>query len=98
MTVSDSFPTRRSSDLDPFGPWRTRRPVRTVTHEPGDVVPFRSMALLMLVAALGAVGCGTSASQDPQVLCAGQVDIRDRKSTRLNSSHITISYAVFCLK
>src|SRR5437773_9746118 len=24
-------------------------------------------------------------------------DDRDRKSTRLNSSHITISYAVFCL-
>src|SRR5437773_10782301 len=24
--------------------------------------------------------------------------IEDRKSTRLNSSHITISYAVFCLK
>src|SRR5438094_4942075 len=26
------------------------------------------------------------------------VGIRDRKSTRLNSSHRTISYAVFCLK
>src|SRR5690606_40306053 len=25
-------------------------------------------------------------------------DIRDRKSTRLNSSHVKISYAVFCLK
>src|SRR5437667_7713019 len=25
-------------------------------------------------------------------------DLLDRKSTRLNSSHITISYAVFCLK
>src|SRR5437773_7603234 len=25
-------------------------------------------------------------------------DCTDRKSTRLNSSHITISYAVFCLK
>src|ERR1017187_742203 len=25
-------------------------------------------------------------------------DIRDRKSTRLNSSHRCISYAVFCLK
>jgi len=25
-------------------------------------------------------------------------DLPDRKSTRLNSSHITISYAVFCLK
>src|SRR5204863_6029811 len=26
------------------------------------------------------------------------VDDRDRKSTRLNSSHVEISYAVFCLK
>src|SRR3712207_7219608 len=26
------------------------------------------------------------------------VDARDRKSTRLNSSHANISYAVFCLK
>src|SRR5690625_2793376 len=25
-------------------------------------------------------------------------EIRDRKSTRLNSSHVAISYAVFCLK
>src|SRR5207249_8366646 len=25
-------------------------------------------------------------------------DGRDRKSTRLNSSHVSISYAVFCLK
>src|SRR6266496_4637961 len=25
-------------------------------------------------------------------------DARDRKSTRLNSSHVEISYAVFCLK
>src|SRR5207253_10195893 len=24
--------------------------------------------------------------------------VRDRKSTRLNSSHVAISYAVFCLK
>src|SRR5437773_9066723 len=27
-----------------------------------------------------------------------QIAQADRKSTRLNSSHITISYAVFCLK
>src|SRR5438876_4099824 len=26
------------------------------------------------------------------------VDVEDRKSTRLNSSHPSISYAVFCLK
>src|SRR6266576_5574593 len=28
----------------------------------------------------------------------GEVRTRDRKSTRLNSSHVEISYAVFCLK
>src|SRR5690606_41366848 len=27
-----------------------------------------------------------------------QLGCRDRKSTRLNSSHVKISYAVFCLK
>src|SRR5438067_6390338 len=29
---------------------------------------------------------------------SGGGDERDRKSTRLNSSHVSISYAVFCLK
>src|SRR2546422_5485280 len=31
-------------------------------------------------------------------LCSGEKLWRDRKSTRLNSSHGYISYAVFCLK
>src|SRR5690625_6755948 len=31
-------------------------------------------------------------------LRAGGAGIPDRKSTRLNSSHVAISYAVFCLK
>src|SRR5687768_18214171 len=30
--------------------------------------------------------------------CGAAISIRDRKSTRLNSSHGYISYAVFCLK
>src|SRR6266480_5085449 len=29
---------------------------------------------------------------------SGRPERRDRKSTRLNSSHMSISYAVFCLK
>src|SRR5258705_4404241 len=34
-----------------------------------------------------------------QIAAQMQVEIRvDRKSTRLNSSHLGISYAVFCLK
>src|SRR3712207_7398027 len=32
------------------------------------------------------------------VICASTGNTRDRKSTRLNSSHANISYAVFCLK
>src|SRR3712207_7547943 len=32
------------------------------------------------------------------VAAARGVDVGDRKSTRLNSSHANISYAVFCLK
>src|SRR5699024_11619152 len=31
-------------------------------------------------------------------MTASQLDAKDRKSTRLNSSHVSISYAVFCLK
>src|SRR5207302_6514250 len=36
-------------------------------------------------------------SKDGTLTEAGRV-LRDRKSTRLNSSHVKISYAVFCLK
>src|SRR5256885_6903983 len=32
------------------------------------------------------------------LLVSFTTDWRDRKSTRLNSSHLVISYAVFCLK
>src|SRR5207249_8742251 len=31
-------------------------------------------------------------------VASGEMRQRDRKSTRLNSSHVSISYAVFCLK
>src|SRR5258707_5290245 len=33
-----------------------------------------------------------------EALLAAQEEVLDRKSTRLNSSHANISYAVFCLK
>src|SRR5437773_6930845 len=43
---------------------------------------------------VGAFHCGPT----PTPLVSTQTNSVDRKSTRLNSSHITISYAVFCLK
>src|ERR1035438_10757191 len=36
-------------------------------------------------------------SSDPERVRVGKVRQPDRKSTRLNSSHLGISYAVFCL-
>src|SRR5439155_11933679 len=43
---------------------------------------------------------GWTAPKDVILYVAGQLTVAggDRKSTRLNSSHVAISYAVFCLK
>src|SRR5690606_42148497 len=35
---------------------------------------------------------------DQGLVKLGREQVEDRKSTRLNSSHVKISYAVFCLK
>src|SRR2546430_12365589 len=39
-----------------------------------------------------------TANTQPAILAVSIAAHRDRKSTRLNSSHSQISYAVFCLK
>src|SRR5690625_6155512 len=45
---------------------------------------------------------GPPSSSDSAVLAEARAsalaDVEDRKSTRLNSSHVAISYAVFCLQ
>src|SRR3989442_13408407 len=40
----------------------------------------------------------TASKTPPRLLSRRQPISADRKSTRLNSSHVRISYAVFCLK
>src|SRR5205085_12407902 len=92
-----SFPTRRSSDL--FG--MVTAFVLTITLLPALVtlmgvrrgVQERGVALL-------AQADGLIARRRAMVLAAFAVLglVSDRKSTRLNSSHSQISYAVFCLK
>src|SRR5690625_7058296 len=50
----------------------------------------------MVMVALMAVSCVDSLNTSP--IDDNVVTSKDRKSTRLNSSHVAISYAVFCLK
>src|SRR5690242_20832826 len=79
-----SFPTRRSSDLGP--PRRAGGVGPVAGGEAGDQLRGASLRPV-----------GEVADEDRAV--PGRVlRPEDRKSTRLNSSHMSISYAVFCLK
>src|SRR5688500_19527202 len=42
--------------------------------------------------------CSCRAPAHPSAFLGFWLALQDRKSTRLNSSHLVISYAVFCLK
>src|SRR2546430_10612042 len=66
-----------------------RAPSRSPTHLLDS--PQSKRRLLGLLSLLGLLGLhANGAGNAPR--------LRDRKSTRLNSSHSQISYAVFCLK
>src|SRR5207249_6492142 len=89
-----SFPTRRSSDL--------KYDAKVVRTAVGEINVAKKMQ--EAIAIIGGEGSGgvilpsVHMGRDSLVgvaLCLGALD---RKSTRLNSSHVSISYAVFCLK
>src|SRR3712207_6909639 len=60
-----------------------------------DALPILSVWFFRLAAASVVSGSTTARFR---ISPAPIFDPRDRKSTRLNSSHANISYAVFCLK
>src|SRR5690242_13906994 len=69
------------------------------------VSPFGIASLIPDLPWLSAVTISTPASIEPiaqlgvvLLLFMIGLELSDRKSTRLNSSHMSISYAVFCLK
>src|SRR5699024_12370512 len=58
-----------------------------------------SLALLAAVDLFGAIEINLVPFRLPTLpFTLPTRSLRDRKSTRLNSSHVSISYAVFCLK
>src|SRR2546430_13061572 len=59
---------------------------------PGDLVAVQG------IGGLGHLGVQFARKFGYKVAAIGRGSEKDRKSTRLNSSHSQISYAVFCLK
>src|SRR5205807_8857869 len=84
-----SFPTRRSSDLA-AGTFLAR----SGSADPTACHRARRQDSRCPVRTSGPV----PASAGSRVLQRAPLRREDRKSTRLNSSHLVISYAVFCLK
>src|SRR5207253_9673727 len=89
------FPTRRSSDLQIVGARvahvvRGFEEVRRLHHLAEVQVESLELPLEEIAADVDA--------PLPLLALDEVADPRDRKSTRLNSSHVAISYAVFCLK
>src|SRR5690606_41318337 len=100
---------RRLHPRAPLFPYTTLFRSRGPT---GDVVPPRAeraggrRAWFRQVGRPLAIGRKCRSRSHQRTLAAGRqarrvggvATLRDRKSTRLNSSHVKISYAVFCLK
>src|SRR5437588_6370111 len=68
----------------------------TATTEIYTLSLHDALPIALLVGIYNFVDFGTSSANSPSP--ASTSAGKDRKSTRLNSSHTVISYAVFCLK
>src|SRR5690606_41932568 len=92
-----SFPTRRSSDLENANAFAHLVDTHEIAVINIAVVANSDVEIEFWIDAIriGAahiVGHTAGPQQRPGAT------VGDRKSTRLNSSHVKISYAVFCLK
>src|SRR5205807_8308389 len=93
LRVLHSFPTRRSSDLC-SSIW-SLRPLwvpACSTTAPLSLLPPPSLAQPARRAR------DAARAMESFFMTSIALAASDRKSTRLNSSHLVISYAVFCLK
>src|SRR5690606_41909175 len=89
-----SFPTRRSSDLVLWAGWPL-----LVRGWRSLVTRYLNMFTLIAIGIVTAWGYSVVATVAPGIFPDAYGDEgEDRKSTRLNSSHVKTSYAVFCSK
>src|SRR5690606_41289462 len=93
-----SFPTRRSSDLF-YLQWEIRKfglPELPITE--AELPEWKNQKLpeerIFMIKFITRIVRSYFSKPQPAVFLL----LEDRKSTRLNSSHVKSSYAVFCLK
>src|SRR5690606_25077790 len=79
--------TERISAGSTSGTWRWISTVIAAAAADSSDAPYRFVARV-----------NTATSSRPATSKVSMSTVTDRKSTRLNSSHVKISYAVFCLK
>src|SRR5207244_7470419 len=90
-----SFPTRRSSDLKASG----EEPVMGSSSVRERIaIVFMTLSVVATLVLGGALAAQLGHPKQQVVQIGAASATSDRKSTRLNSSHQIISYAVFCLK
>src|SRR3712207_7479397 len=71
--------------------FRSRDGIRSAYTTGRGIIQMRARA------GIDRIGRGTT-ERDAIIITEIPFQVKDRKSTRLNSSHANISYAVFCLK
>src|SRR5256886_11612865 len=99
LTPPTAISTYATASIAGADVWRTQWTAMALALS-GFIIPFSfayDPALMMLGAGPVRVVLRTAAATLGLVMLGAGV-IGDRKSTRLNSSHSQISYAVFCLK
>src|SRR5207249_10335622 len=97
-TTTSLFPTRRSSDLATIDPGSAKMRVSGLGLVPAKYDAATKTISYQVTQPLRGETCTVivEAKLGGKKLEAHWA-FRDRKSTRLNSSHVSISYAVFCL-
>src|SRR5437773_6751341 len=88
---------------DHNGPWSTEHLTKAMTRETAKRIGFRMTTqeyrhIAIAIDRKFIRGKYADLDDDEEDDDDIHDEMADRKSTRLNSSHITISYAVFCLK
>src|SRR5690606_40815675 len=112
MKVRITFPqlSRRQTPQLSLHPSRAENTMKTsLIKVPRPLVGLLLAPALAVGLAVGPLGMAPAAAEETHLTIASaaygatrklevQINKTDRKSTRLNSSHVKISYAVFCLQ